>query len=114
MTWNKGFRQIVIEVDSLDVVRALQEVGGRTCTLLFHIQNLFCRGWEIRVLHVFCHGNSDPNCITKLASSDSTHVTYFEDPLSSVVQLLQHDVTSISTFHSHVYCLVLVPHFGEF
>ncbi|KAL4279654.1 hypothetical protein GQ457_03G035040 [Hibiscus cannabinus] len=101
MAWDKGFRRIIIEVDSLDVIRVLKEDRrqGHICTLILHIQMLLRRSWEVRVLHVLRCDNSVVDRLAKLANSDSTCVKYFEDPPPSIVQILQKDVASISVIY---------------
>ncbi|KAL4278446.1 hypothetical protein GQ457_03G003940 [Hibiscus cannabinus] len=101
MACDKGFRRIIIEVDNLDVVRALKEDRrlGHICTLILHIQMLLRRSWEVRVLHVLRRDNSVADRLAKLANTDSNCVMYFEDPPPSIVQILQRDVASTSVTH---------------
>ncbi|KAK8597906.1 hypothetical protein V6N13_095300 [Hibiscus sabdariffa] len=79
MAWAKGFRRIIIEVDSLDVVRVLQEDRrqGHICTLILHIQMLLRRSWEVHVLHVLRRDNSVADGLAKLTNLDSTCVMFF-------------------------------------
>ncbi|KAL4342349.1 hypothetical protein GQ457_08G034490 [Hibiscus cannabinus] len=64
---------------------------------------LLCRNWEVCVLHVLRHDNSVVDRLVKLVNPDSTCVMYFEDPPSSIMQILQRDVASISVTHDSFY-----------
>ncbi|KAL4292089.1 hypothetical protein GQ457_14G023220 [Hibiscus cannabinus] len=97
MDWDKGFRRLILEVDSLDVVRALKDDRrhGHICTLVLHIKMVLRRNWEVQVLHVTRSANSVADSLAKLAIPASTCVMYFKDPPSSIIPFLHSDVVSI-------------------
>ncbi|KAK8694558.1 hypothetical protein V6N13_072106 [Hibiscus sabdariffa] len=98
LAWDKGFRRILVEVDNLDVVRALQEDRGQghSYALILLIISLLFRCWEVRMIHVLRSGNSVMDNIAKLGILGSTCVIYFEVPPPSIVHVLLGDVDGVS------------------
>ncbi|KAL4335788.1 hypothetical protein GQ457_07G042280 [Hibiscus cannabinus] len=96
LAWEKGCRRIILEVDSLEVVKALQEDcrQGHICSLLFHIRLFLQRNWEVHVVHVLRRANSIADRLAKLAISGSNCVTYLANPPPSIVPILQDDIAS--------------------
>ncbi|KAK8609722.1 hypothetical protein V6N13_093137 [Hibiscus sabdariffa] len=101
LAWEKGCRRIILEVDSLDVVKALKEDRrqGHVCTLLLHIRLLIQRNLAVQVVHVLRSANSVADRLAKLATPGSNCVTYFANPPPSIEPILQGDIASHSVSH---------------
>ncbi|KAK9037274.1 hypothetical protein V6N11_022193 [Hibiscus sabdariffa] len=72
VAWSVGVRKLVVEIGSLDAVRAIQQgLDGRSAfTLVPYIVELLNRDWYFKLEHIRRVGNRLADNLTKLVSFD--------------------------------------------
>ncbi|KAK8713395.1 hypothetical protein V6N13_148613 [Hibiscus sabdariffa] len=95
-TWDQGFRQVILEIDSLDALRLLRNdspvQGGYS--LLMQLQKLQKQGWIIRIQHIAREGNIVEEGLAKEGFSNSFDVSYYLPPPSTFVRVLSEEMVA--------------------
>ncbi|KAL4377111.1 hypothetical protein GQ457_02G015370 [Hibiscus cannabinus] len=89
--WEMGFRHVMLEMDSLDVIRIVKRDYSSLHSLRGHIQDLWGRDWRIQISDVRRDGNRVADACARMASSSSFEPILFHTPPASVVSLLHAD-----------------------
>ncbi|KAK9036128.1 hypothetical protein V6N11_078144 [Hibiscus sabdariffa] len=91
--WSVGIPRLVLEVDSLDAVRLIQQgqAGYRSLSLVNYIVELLSRRWEVRVEHVLHEGNKLADGMTKIVHDIDFLCHRFFDPWVRLLSLLHMD-----------------------
>ncbi|KAL4355056.1 hypothetical protein GQ457_06G032600 [Hibiscus cannabinus] len=84
--WSRGFRRIVVETDSLDVLRLLRSDNHnqQRPSLLMHLNRLR----HVNVQHIVREGNQVADSLAKATSSNGFHVVCYDLSPPMVVGLL--------------------------
>ena len=78
LAWNKGFRRIVLEMDSTSVIALIhREPNDRHpyASVLNSVRSLLKRDWVVRILHVYHKGNTAAERLADLGHS--VHIEFF-------------------------------------
>ncbi|KAE8689105.1 hypothetical protein F3Y22_tig00110943pilonHSYRG00004 [Hibiscus syriacus] len=91
--WNLGERQIMVEADSLEVIRMLQGNinRGSIFTLLDRVSVLLNQEWTVTLRHINRDANKVADKLARLAAARSDDHTVFYSPPPKVLSLIQHD-----------------------
>ncbi|KAE8676150.1 hypothetical protein F3Y22_tig00111621pilonHSYRG00099 [Hibiscus syriacus] len=89
--WNLGGHQVVVEVDSLEALKAvrLAKDGRNSHTILNHIRELLQLNWVVKFQHVASEGNKVADRIAKLATAGNSDAIIFHKPPDEALTLLQ-------------------------
>ncbi|KAK8518326.1 hypothetical protein V6N12_017477 [Hibiscus sabdariffa] len=89
--WSVGTRNLVVEVDSLEVIRVVQQslAGFSSLSLVVYIVKLLQRLWSVKLQHVLREGNRLVDGMTKFATIDYFMCYRFLSPSNNVLQLIQ-------------------------
>ncbi|KAK8498413.1 hypothetical protein V6N11_065086 [Hibiscus sabdariffa] len=90
--WEAGFRQVVLDLDSLEAICILMDDFNGVYSLQWHLQELCTRDWSVRFQYTKRSGNNVADALAKSANVDSLESTLFTRPLSWLVSLLHEDV----------------------
>ncbi|KAK8598482.1 hypothetical protein V6N13_094451 [Hibiscus sabdariffa] len=91
--WALGLRRVVVEVDSLTVLRLMLHRNGTEVpmTIVLHIFELLNRDWLIKFVHVYREANAVADRLAKSVPLGSLEFRVFVDPPSFITSLLQVD-----------------------
>ncbi|GAU35983.1 hypothetical protein TSUD_207870 [Trifolium subterraneum] len=98
--YDKGFKKIVLHVDSNVVVQTLQSdrdgsvVGWR---LIQEIQRLLVMDWEVRICHSYRESNACVDALANLGCDHEPGMRVYEQCPTSLSSLLLADVMGITT-----------------
>ncbi|KAE8724567.1 Cyclin-J18 [Hibiscus syriacus] len=100
--WERGYRQMVVELDCIDTIRLIRSNGTRrnTVSSLAHLDELIHRDWLLRFQHVNRKGNWVADFMVKLACDRDFEIHQLTSPPGRVIELLQHDVVVSSDIDS--------------
>ncbi|KAE8736207.1 hypothetical protein F3Y22_tig00000132pilonHSYRG00170 [Hibiscus syriacus] len=92
--WDRGFRQIIIEIDSLDALSVIKNHMLRQAkpTILYHVSELLQRAWVVKFEHVGRDGNLVADDLAKLANVGDLQCVTLDAPPLSVLHVLHKDV----------------------
>lgn len=67
--WSIRFRQLILESNSLELVKMLTKSFGTvpTSTLARSVKDLLRKEWQVAVTHVYKEANMMANCMAQLA-----------------------------------------------
>ncbi|KAK8498415.1 hypothetical protein V6N12_073446 [Hibiscus sabdariffa] len=91
-TWEADFRQVVLDLDSLEAICILMDDFNGVHSLQWHLQELCSRDWSVRFQFTKHYGNNVADALAKSANVDSLESTLFTRPPSWLVSLLHEDV----------------------
>ncbi|KAK9019581.1 hypothetical protein V6N11_054097 [Hibiscus sabdariffa] len=94
-SWDFGLRNLLVEVDCLDVLRLLQgEFDSEGAPgIVAHIRDLYDRDWQVVLQHVRREGNKVADAMTRLSMDRELAVSLYYDPPVSLEQLLLANVS---------------------
>ena len=98
MTWDRGFRKVILESDSRVVVGLIKGESERVdnnFNLIMQIKSMLGRDWEVEIFHVY----REANCVADwLANFGLTRdlldrgADFLTDPPAGVYSLLYYDL----------------------
>ncbi|KAJ1385384.1 Ribonuclease H domain [Sesbania bispinosa] len=92
LAWERGFKDLIVESDSLDVIQTLQSgllVSSDRCSeVLSRIRNLLRRDWNVLLLHVTRAVNKPADWLAKYGARTVSSFSLLEDPPPEVASLL--------------------------
>lgn len=96
LAWNLGLRHVQVEVDSKDVIKALQsneEVTDDARNVIYACKNLIQKEWNVTLLHVFREGNTAADHLARLglSSYQPLGTQILEEPLIGLQNILWND-----------------------
>ncbi|KAK8670716.1 hypothetical protein V6N13_037334 [Hibiscus sabdariffa] len=93
MVWPLGCRKLIIESDSKDAIRIVQQCHGCCGVnwLVLHIREALQRPWQVVVQFVSRTGNTVADRLAKMAHHASFETAYFEWPPWGCTGVLQSD-----------------------
>ncbi|KAE8708348.1 Elongator complex protein 4 [Hibiscus syriacus] len=91
--WNLGERQIILEADSLEVIRMLQGNANRDSvfTLLDRVRFLLNQEWTVTSKHINWDANKVADKLARLAAARGDDQTIFYSPSPELLSLIQKD-----------------------
>uniref|UniRef100_A0A6N2L8Y9 RNase H type-1 domain-containing protein n=1 Tax=Salix viminalis TaxID=40686 RepID=A0A6N2L8Y9_SALVM len=98
LTWEKGFRKVILESDSKVVVGIINEDNmkvDRNYNLVMQIKDMLGRDWEVRTIHIYREANCVADWLTNfgltlyLIDRGSDIIT---DPSAEIYILLYYDL----------------------
>ncbi|KAK8993937.1 hypothetical protein V6N11_008149 [Hibiscus sabdariffa] len=94
VTWNLGFRRIVVESDNVEAIRILQNKLHvlSNHALVISIWNLASHSWELNFNHVNCSTNSIVDRLVRLEREAVFEAWIFQEPLVEVVAAALQDM----------------------
>lgn len=99
LAWEKGFKNVIIEVDSLFVINAIQKVdceGSSYHSLVRGIQNVLALEWRVSFQHVYLEGNRCADLMTALGASLPIGCHYFEQPTTAALAIINEEISGVS------------------
>ncbi|KAJ1413215.1 Ribonuclease H-like superfamily [Sesbania bispinosa] len=92
LAWERGFKDLIVESDSLDVIQTLQSgllVSFDRCSeVLSRIRNLLRRDWNVLLLHITRVVNKPADWLAKYGARTVSSFSLLEDPPPEVASLL--------------------------
>ncbi|KAK8630158.1 hypothetical protein V6N13_078964 [Hibiscus sabdariffa] len=82
LAWSMGCRQLIVELDSSDALRMLQQCSSEVCSYIIgsHIHQLCREDWQVVFSKVVQCNNGVADGLAKLASNSSFDVLLFDEP----------------------------------
>ncbi|KAE8680158.1 hypothetical protein F3Y22_tig00111392pilonHSYRG00374 [Hibiscus syriacus] len=90
--WNAGFRQVILELDSMEALRILKSDYNGTHSLRWHINELRRRNSCVQIQHVLRNGNKVADVLAKGASLANLDPILIDSPPISITKLLLEDM----------------------
>lgn len=97
--WNRGYRQVILQVDNKSVVYAISGNSHHPCAnsdLITSIIELRDRDWDVKIVHVFRESNSVADALANWAFSSSEHIIWHDSPPSRCSLYLHYDMQGVS------------------
>ncbi|KAJ1381872.1 Ribonuclease H domain [Sesbania bispinosa] len=101
--WMKGWRDLIVETDALEVVQAVQDTNISFHKHLGAIQSIrdyTQRNWNVSVTHIFREGNHVADLLAKHGALNDRDVHWWEEPTPPVATALLRDSSLMSSFVS--------------
>ena len=108
LAWNKGFCQIMLEVDSsgaTDLINKEFNSKHPYVSVINSVQQLLRRNWMVRIQHVFCEANRATNFLTSCGHVIHLSVYYYDFPL--LVQVLFLEMIQLGFLSLGMLCSLL-------
>lgn len=100
IAWEKGYRSVCFETDSLLAVNLINNPIAPhhpLFSLVSKCQDFLNRNWSIRFYHVFRDANSVADVLVSFAFSFPIGITYFDDPSVCLSSFLSDDILRRTT-----------------
>lgn len=99
LAWDKGFRKVRLEVDSLVVVKdwlmSTNSCNNNTSNLVFVCQQLLAQEWEVVINHVYRECNQAADFLANEALNHERGIEILQDPPAGILHLLSSDIMGI-------------------
>ncbi|XP_039060647.1 uncharacterized protein LOC120204658 [Hibiscus syriacus] len=94
--WNHGERQVMVEADSLKVIRMLQgkTKRGSFLSLLDRVVELLNRKWIVTLSHINWEANKEVDKLARIAAGRGDTQLIFYSPPPEVFSLIQEESTA--------------------
>ncbi|KAE8654104.1 hypothetical protein F3Y22_tig00117056pilonHSYRG00889 [Hibiscus syriacus] len=97
--WNAGFRQVILELDSIETLRILKLDYNGTHTLGWYLNELRRRNWCVQIQHVLHNGNKVADTLAKFASLIILDPILIDFPPTSITKLLLEDMLVLDSVY---------------
>ncbi|KAK8627776.1 hypothetical protein V6N13_135378 [Hibiscus sabdariffa] len=86
LAWSMGCLQLIVESDSSDALRMLQQRSSEVCSYIIgsHIHQLCMEDWRVVFSKVARCNNRVADGLAKLASDSSFDVVFFDEPTDGI------------------------------
>ncbi|KAE8704648.1 hypothetical protein F3Y22_tig00110450pilonHSYRG01155 [Hibiscus syriacus] len=93
LAWDCGLREVIVELDSRDAWRLLQQGAAmeRVSSLVPHLVECMARSWRLQFVHVVREGNQAADHMAKLAWGWQYGLKVFATPPTEVLAIMQDD-----------------------
>ncbi|KAJ1403191.1 Ribonuclease H-like superfamily [Sesbania bispinosa] len=92
MVWEKGFKGLIVESNSLDVIKTLQigllDYSARCSEVLSNIRNLLRRDWNVMLLHIPQAANKPADWLEKFGVRAVSSFSLLEEPPPEMASML--------------------------
>lgn len=99
LAWDKGFKRVIIEVDSTEALRMIEAGVNEEhylANLLVHAPYMRSRNWEYRFRHTYHEANQYANFLAKMGPTDSSKASCWNLPPPRPCDLLFADSIGFS------------------
>lgn len=99
IAWDRGFRRVEVELDSLFVVNVVQQEGEAAndfSSIVQSIKELLGRDWMVNLKHVFREANKSADRMANFATSLPLGCHIFDNPIPGILPLLLQDISGAS------------------
>lgn len=99
LAWNRGFKNLMVEVDNIFVIEALQSPSLKNkqgSTLVRHILLLLHHFEEVQFKHIFRESNQCADFLAKLILHNNDDCVWFDSCLLGLRRLISSDWSDLS------------------
>ena len=99
LTWNKGWRQMVLEMDSSSAIALIHNTDldrHPYASVLKHVQSLVQRAWVVKIQHIYLERNRAVDFLASLGHGLQLGVCFYDLPPIGLASFLKDDVAGIS------------------
>ncbi|KAK2636447.1 hypothetical protein Ddye_031239 [Dipteronia dyeriana] len=94
MVWRKGFRKVIVETDSMSIVKFIEKDSNPNHPMFSLIQTckrLIAVDWNCNVKHVYREANIVADGLAKIGGSMDFGVLLFEEPPPVILDIVDND-----------------------
>ena len=94
LAWDRGFRCVLCESDSLEAIRLINSANSHHHhfqAVITEIKLWLAKEWRVLVSHVLREGNQSADHLAKLGASSEEKLVVLEEPPHTLIPSLRHD-----------------------